>query len=192
KTPLSLVFASAAIALVLLFMTGLLRDLPTVVLAAIVLVAVKGLIKVSELRHLWRVSRFEFAVAMVAFAGVLLQGILRGVLLAAVVSMLLLIRRAARPHVALLGRIPGTRLYSDLERHPENERVPGFGIFRVESSLFYFNVDHVLDAIRKRLGEIAPPPRVVIFDLATSPVIDLAGAHMLMQLHEDLEARGMR
>ena len=74
KTPLALVFASLTIALCLIFLTGLLRNLPNVVLAAIVLVAVKGLINVGELRHLWRVSRFEFGVSMTAFAGVLLLG----------------------------------------------------------------------------------------------------------------------
>ena len=109
RTPLALVFASATIGLCLIYLTGLLSNLPTVVLAAIVLFAVKGLIDIGELRHVWRVSRFEFSVSMVAFAGVLLLGILKGVMVAVVISMLLLIRRAANPHVAFLGRIPGTR-----------------------------------------------------------------------------------
>ena len=94
KTPLALVFASATIALCLLFLTGLLRNLPTVVLAAIVLVAVKGLINVRGLRRLWQVSRFEFGISMVAFAGVLLLGILQAAcMLAALVSVLLLLGR---------------------------------------------------------------------------------------------------
>ena len=74
---------------------------------------------------MWRVSRFEFSVSMVAFAAVLLLGILKGVMVAVVVSLLLLIRRAAHPHVAFLGRIPGTRSFSDMERNPDNEAVPG-------------------------------------------------------------------
>ena len=125
------------------------------VLAAIVLVAVKGLINITELRHFWRVSRFEFVVSMVAFAAVLLLGILNGVMLAVLVSLLLLIRRAANPHVAFLGRIPGTRGFSDMERNPDNEPVPGVLLFRVEASLLYFNVDHVRDAVWRRS---APPP----------------------------------
>ena len=110
RTPLALVFASVTIGLCLMFLTGMLRDLPNVVLAAIVLVAVKGLVNLRELRHVWRVSRFEFIVSMVAFAAVLLLGILKGVMVAVVFSLLLLIRRAARPNVAFLGRIPGTRI----------------------------------------------------------------------------------
>ncbi|MEA3084535.1 MAG: sulfate permease, SulP family [Paraburkholderia sp.] len=135
KTPLALVFGSITIGLCLMYLTGLLGNLPNVVLAAIVLVAVKGLIDIRELRHLWRVSRYEFCVAMVAFAAVLVLCILNGVIVAVLVSMLLLIRRAADPHVAFLGRIPGTRIYSDIERHPDNEPVPGMLVCRVQASL---------------------------------------------------------
>ena len=87
----------------------MLSNLPNVVLAAIVLVAVKGLINIRELRHVWQVSRFEFCVSMVALAAVLLLGILKGVIVAVLVSLLLLIRRVANPHVAFPGEIPGTR-----------------------------------------------------------------------------------
>jgi len=192
KTQLSLVFASITIALVLLFLTGLLASLPTVVLAAIVLVAVKGLIKVSELRRLWTVSRAEFGVSMVAFAGVLVEGILRGVILAALVSLLLLIRRAARPHVAFLGRIPGTNCFFNVAPPTENEQIQGALLFRVEASLMYFNVDYVQETVMERLAAFATPPRFVVIDLSTSPNCDLAGARMLGQLHKELAARGIR
>jgi hypothetical protein len=105
KTPLALVFASTTIALCLLFLTGLLRNLPTVVLAAIVLVAVKGLINVRGLRQLWYISRCEHGFSAVATAGSRKEGILREVMLAALVSVLLSLA-TARPHVAFLGRIP--------------------------------------------------------------------------------------
>jgi len=192
RTPLALVFCSVTIGLVLLYLTGLLKNLPSVVLAAIVLVAVKGLINIRELRHVWRVSRFEFSVSMVAFAGVLLLGILKGVMLAVVVSMLLLIRRAAHPHVAFLGRIPGTRSFSDVGRHPDNEVTPGVLIFRVEASLLYFNVELVRDALWQRIRAASVPPKLVVCDLSTSPVVDLAGARMLGTLHDALKAMGIR
>jgi MFS superfamily sulfate permease-like transporter len=79
--------------------------------------------------------------------GVLLLGILKGVMVAVVVSMLLLIRRAAQPHVAFLGRIPGTLNYSDIGRNADNEAVPGVLVFCVEASLLYFSVEHVRDAV---------------------------------------------
>jgi high affinity sulfate transporter 1 len=191
STPLALVFASGTIALCLLFLTGLLRNLPNVVLAAIVLVAVKGLVDVPELRRLRRSSPFEFGTSVVAFFGVLLFGILKGVLLAAVVSVLKLLRRAARPHVAFLGRIPGTRRYSDLEQSPDNELVPGAILFRVEASLLYFNVDHVQQEIWKKIRAAEPKPRLVLGDLSASPYVDVAGARMLRELHEELKAEGI-
>ena len=170
----------------------MLSNLPNVVLAAIVLVAVKGLIDVAELRHLWRVSRFEFAVSMVAFAAVLLLGILDGVMVAVVVSLLLLIRRTAHPHVAFLGRIPGSRYYSDMERHPENQAVPGVLLFRVEAALLYFNVEHVRDVFWEKIRALAEAPKLVICDLSTSPMVDIAGARLLENLQAELQAAGVR
>lgn len=192
KTPLALVIASVAIGLCLMFLTGLLTNLPSVVLAAVVLVAVKGLVDIRELRHVWRVSRYEFFVSMVAFAAVLMLGILKGVIFAVLASMLLLIRRAAHPHVAVLGRIPGTRQYSDIERHPENEAVAGVMMFRVEASLLYFNVEHVRESVWSGIRNSATPVRLVICDLSNCPTADLAGARMLAALHADLVKSGMR
>ena len=191
RTPLALVFASITIGICLVFLTNLLHDLPTVILAAIVLVAVKGLIDVNALLHLWRVSRFEFTIAIVALVGVLLLGILKGVLVAVIVSLVVLLAAAARPHVAFLGRIPGTRRYSDSERHPDNETIPGVLIFRVEASLLYFNVDHVRNCVREKINA-TDTLRLVVCDLSNSPYVDVAGADMLAELHKDLQSRGIQ
>jgi MFS superfamily sulfate permease-like transporter len=153
--------------------------------------AVAGLIKVQELRHLWRVSKLEFAVAAVALVGVLLFGILKGVLIAVIASILLLIHHVARPHVAFLGRIPGTRRFSDLARHQDNERIPGVLAFRVESGIVYFNVDHVFRVVLDRVEAELKTLRLVICDLSTSPNIDLAGAKMLLELQTELAKRGV-
>jgi len=133
------------IALCLLFLTGLLRNLPNVILAAIVLVAVAGLIKVHDLRRLWRVAPGRVRHRDGGARRRPALGILKGVIVAAIMSLAMLLRDMARPHVAVLGRIPGTRRYSDLERHPDNERVPGLLIVRVEAPLLYFNANYVRD-----------------------------------------------
>jgi anti-anti-sigma factor len=191
KTPLALVFASVTLSVCLLFLTDLLNNLPTVVLAAIVLVAVRGLIDLRALRRLWQVSRFEFKISMMALVGVLLLGILKGVLLATIVSLAMLLAGAARPHVAFLGRIPGTRRYSDLERHADNESIPGVLIFRVESSLLYFNADHVREVVWERI-QATPELRLVVCDLSDAPMVDVAAANMLIRLHRDLQKRCVR
>ena len=113
--------------------------------------AVASLVKVKVLVRLWRLHRSEFIVAMAALLGVLGAGLLQGVLVGAVISIVLLIRRASTPHVAFLGRIPGVRRYSDLERHADNEPTPGVLAFRVESGVVYFNAEHVFDTVLARL-----------------------------------------
>ena len=185
RTSLSLVCASAVVGLMLLFFTSVFQSLPDAVLAAIVLVAVKGLIDLDELRYLWRASRIDFGAAGVALAGVLLMGILDGVMIAVLASVAMLLWRVAQPHVAFLGRIPGTDRFSDLARHPENEPMPGIVAFRVEASLVYFNVDHVLKAVLERVANEANVGRVV-YDLSNTPYVDVAGARMLRRLHDEL------
>jgi high affinity sulfate transporter 1 len=188
RTPLSLVFCSIMLGLVLLFLTGLFRNLPNTVLAAVVLVAVLGLINVRELRHLFRVSRTDFAAAMVALVGVLLLGILNGVIFAVVASLGMLLLRQSTPHIAFLGRIPGTNRFSDFERHPDNEPIPGVLAFRVEAALLYFNADHILRNVLQRVRNTLPGLRLVICDLSNSPYVDLAGARLLARLHDELKA----
>jgi high affinity sulfate transporter 1 len=188
RTPLSLAFASAVIGLVLVFFTGFFRSLPEAVLAAIVLIAVKGLIDLKELRYLWQASRIDFAAAGVALVGVLVMGILDGVIVAVLASVVMLLWRVARPHVAFLGRIPGTDRFSDVARHPENEALPGVLAFRVEASLVYFNVDHVLETVLRRAqGELGL--RRVVYDLSATPYVDVAGARMVRRLHDELAGK---
>lgn len=137
--------------------------------------------------RMWRISRIDFYAAAIALAAVLLLGILQGILLATLVTVLLLLARASSPHVAFLGRVPGTNSYSDLARHPDNEELPDVIAFRPEASLLYINADSVLEAVLQRLRARGPSNvRRVICDLSASPQVDLAGSHMLHRLHEEL------
>src|SRR5438094_3409234 len=117
RTPLSSALAAVFILVVVLFFSHLLSALPQPVLAAVVLVAIAGLLNLSTLKELWLNDRSEFVVAIAAFAGVLTFGLLRGVMLGALISLVQLVRVSSRPHVALLGRIPGTRRFSDRDRY---------------------------------------------------------------------------
>jgi len=113
------------------------------------------------------------------------------VLVGAAISIVLLIRRAAAPHVAFLGRIPGTRRYSDRDRHPSNEPTPGVLAFRVESGVVYFNAEHVFDAVLARLDAATEPVRLVVGDLSATPQVDMAGAGMFLALHAELAKRSI-
>jgi MFS superfamily sulfate permease-like transporter len=129
---------------------------------------------------------------MAALLGVLGSGLLRGVLIGAIISLVQLLRRASRPHVAFLGRIPGTRRFSDMARHPDNEPVPGALLVRVESSLLYFNAEHVRDAVATRLRAEAIPPKIVVLDLSASPHMDIQACGVVMNIADDIKAAGAR
>ena len=187
RTPLSLIFASITLALCLLFLTGLLENLPKAILAAVVFTAVIGLFDVRTLYRTWCISKMDFYAAAVALCAVLLLGIMQGMLLAAGISLLMLVARASQPHVAFLGRVPGTNSYSDLDRHPENENLSHVLAFRPEASLLYVNADPVLHLVLDRVRQFGfRNLRAVVCDLSASPYVDLAGSRMLHQLHGEL------
>ena len=191
RSPLALIFASLTLAACLLFLANYLENLPKAVLAAIVFTAVLGLIDIRGLSRMWRISKPDFLAAIIALAAVLLLGILQGILLAATASVLILLARASQPHVAFLGRIPGTNSFSDLARHPENEQLPHVLIFRPEASLLYVNAETVLQAVLERLRSAGPGIRMIVCDLSASPYIDLAGSRILRLLHVEVAPRGI-
>jgi len=191
KTPMSLMIASVTIALCLLFLTGLLKNLPTVILASVVLVAIRSLVNVKEFKRIFRVNSFDFIIATLAMLSVLFFGILQGVIIAALASLILIIRIVSSPHVAFLGRVPGTNRYTDIQRHPENEALPGVLLFRVESPLLYFNVANVYQTVWSKVTSSGPELKVVIFDLSTSAYVDSSGARLIKRLYHNLGERGI-
>ena len=191
KTPLSLVFASATIAFCLLFLTEMLQYLPSVILASIVLVAIRGLFDLKEMKHLYKINKQEFYIAMIALVGVLIWGILTGVLLAAIFTLLILLKATSKPNVAFLGRIPGTKRYSDLERHPDNESIKGVLIVRIESSILYFNVENIKEQIWAKINGETNAIKTVIIDLNSSPLVDISGTRFLKNLFNDLKAKNI-
>ena len=191
RTPASGLIAAVFTLFVVMFASGLLRNLPQPVLAAIVLAAVMGLVDIRALRHIWQFSRSEFLVAIAALLGVLGSGPVNGVLLGAALSIVLLLRQAARPRVVELARVPGTTYFSDRVRHPENESVAGVLVIRCEAALLYFNVEFVRERVLELLSARQDPVRLIVFFLGLVPKVDLAGAELLADLHKTLQARGI-
>lgn len=191
RTPATLVVCSAWMAVVLLFLTGLFDRLPQPLLAALVLASVQSMFKVDELRQLLRVSKGEFLIAMVTIAAVLGMGILKGVLVACVFSLAMLIRRLALPECVLLGRIPGTDHFASLVRHPNAQTVPGVVVFRCNAALLYFNVDNVREHMVGLLERAQVPLRRMIVDLAFTTDVDLSTVRMLMDFARRAAERGV-
>jgi sulfate permease, SulP family len=182
KTPMSLIICSVTLGVILLYFTHLLQNLPEVILAVIVIHAVSGLIKIKELKRIRQLNRVEFTVAMIAVGGVLVFGILKGVMISVIMSLILLIRRTSSPEVAALGRIGNTDHYSDTERHPDNIHTPGVVIVRIESAILYFNAENILEKINHHIHAAGTDVKFLILDLSASPYIDIAGSKMLLML----------
>jgi sulfate permease, SulP family len=122
-------------------------------------------------------------------AGVLIFDTLPGLFLGIAISLLLLVYRASRPHIAVLGRVPGTAdQWVDVERHPQDEPVPGVAVLRVESGLFFANAEHVRATIRQHVDD---DTRAVVIDAETMPFVDVSAARMLEELAEDLRRDGV-
>jgi high affinity sulfate transporter 1 len=190
KTPLSLVVACFLLVLIAMFLGDAFRNLPEPILAAVVLMAIKGLVKPAVFRDLYRASRVEFAVAVVALIAVLGLGVLKGVLLAAVFSLLLLIQRAMHPLLAVLGQRPGADSFTEMRHDRDAKRLPGALLVKPYGALLYFNVE----AVRARLFEIIAKegrqPNLVLA-MGAVPVLDLAGARFLGELREELARSGV-
>jgi high affinity sulfate transporter 1 len=179
------------IALVVLFFAGVFTNLPEPILAAVVIVAVRGLFKIGALTRLYRLRRTEFWTAMGALAGVLVLGILDGVVIGALLSLLLVIGRASESRMSVLGKVPGLPQFTNLKDNPENVTIPGLSIMRADEGIFYANADSIRDEILNNVGSADPPIKTVILDLEMTSDLDLPGAEMLGELHTKLQETGI-
>ena len=189
-SPMALVVNSAAVALTLLVLAGFFHNLAEPVLAAIVLMAASHLVHVEDLRLLRLASRQEFRVSLLALVGVLLFGLLDGLLLAMVGSLVMLIARASRPSVVVLGRDVAGQ-FVNRARYPQAVETPGVLVIRSAGGWFYFNADF----IRRRILELtdAAPTglKAVVLDLSIVPTIDTTAGTMLRTLARTLRSRGV-
>ncbi|WP_254769003.1 SulP family inorganic anion transporter [Salinilacihabitans rarus] len=191
KTQLTNAVVALALVVVLLFLTAAFTNLPETILAAIVIVAVTGLIDTSALRQLYRVSTSEFAIAMSALLGVLAVGMLWGIFVGVVLSLLVAISRVSRPSTHELGRVAGTEHFVALDLYPAAKTATDVFVYRVEAELFYANAERVRTDLLDRLAERDTDVEVVVFDLTSSPTIDFGAAQMLETLQQKLESRGI-
>ena len=153
-----------------------------------VIVAALSLVDVGAIIRLWRLGTTEFWLAMISFLGVALIGVIPGVFLAVGVSLLEFIRRAWRPHDAVLGRADGVKGYHDLTYYPDARQVPGLILYRFDAPLFFANADVFRDRLRTRIGEADDPVRWVIISAEPITDVDTTAAAMLDELVDELAA----
>ena len=189
KTQLTGVVGAGLIVLMLVFVPGLLKNLPNPTLAAVVIAASLSLADLPGTVRLWRQRRAECLLSIVAFLGVALLGVLEGIAVAVALSILNVFRRAWWPYFTTLGRVPGLPGQHDRELHPEAEELPGLVIFRFDAPVFFANARTFRDEIR-RLATAEPRPEWIVIAAEPMTDVDTTGADMLYELDEELNAAG--
>lgn len=192
KTQLTGLIGAASIVGLLVFANDLLADLPSATLAAIVIIASFALFNLAEMRWLWQVRRSEFTLSVAALLGVVVVGVLEGLAIAVGLSLANFVRRAWRPHDAVLGRVDKLRGYHDIERHPEAAQIPGLLIFRFDAPMFFANAQHFQRRIAHAIRAAETPVRWVV--VAAEPVadIDTTAADTLTEILDEFDRRGIR
>lgn len=192
KTQLSGLITVAVVALTLLFLTPLFRSMPEAALAAIILQAVLGLIDLKEPRRLWRMKRTDLGLLVFTFLMTLSAGIQWGIVLGVGASLLLFVVQTTRPHVAVLGRVPGTEAYLNVARHQHAHALPGVLIVRVDAQFYFGNVSFLKDTLRELEHRMATPLKAVVLDASGMNQLDSSAEATLCEIDRDYAERGVR
>ena len=192
KTQISHVVSGILAIATLLVLMPLFTNLPDATLAAIVIVAMVGLDQTAKLKKAMKFSRTEFVLGMACFIGVLTLGVLEGVGLGVVLSLLVMIKKACRPGTAVLGRVPGERTYyRDVRRRPDAETMPGLLIFRFDARLIFFNCNFFASEVKRCIAKAREPVKTVLIDAEAMNDIDITGADCLITLNTELNRRNI-
>jgi len=191
KTQMVGIVAAAAMLVVLFFLTDPLGYVPITALAAVIMVSAVGLFDFATLRDLYRSSRRELLLSVTTTLGVLLLGVLHGVLLAVILSLLWLLAIGSRPHDAVLGRVPGIKGFHDITDYPGATTVPGLILYRFDANLVFFNADYFRERVRSIIAAADTPVEWFVVDASAVNVVDITAVHKYEELREELAARGI-
>ena len=192
KTQISHIVSGILAILTLVFLMPLFTNLPDATLAAIVIVAMFGLDQTAKLKKELKLSRTEFVLGMICFFGVLTLGVLQGVGLGVVLSLLVLIKKASHPGTAVLGRVPGERTYyRDIQRRTDAKTIPGLLIFRFDARLIFFNCNFFASEVKRFIAEAREPVKTVLIDAEAMNDIDITGADRLIKLNTELNSKNI-
>ncbi|WP_411956281.1 SulP family inorganic anion transporter [Arvimicrobium flavum] len=191
RTQVAGVVAALALIATVLFLGPALRVLPIAALGAILAATALNLIDFAGLRQLWRVSRMEFAFALIAMWGPISLGVLNGVVIAIGATLVYLLRKLMYPRDAMLGRIAGRDGFYKLHRMAEARPVPGMVICVLQGSLLFFNTDYVKSRLRTIAEGMPPDTRWLVIDASSIPQVDSSAAAMLEEVCAELHGRGV-
>ena len=188
NTPLASVITALLLAVLLVTPNAWLAWLPLPALAATIIIAVFGMLDLTTPREAWRYDRADAVAWLVTFSGVLLLGVEEGVMLGVVLSLGTVIWRASRPHIAVLGRLPGSEHFRNIERYAA-ETHPQIVLLRIDAGVFFGNAELISDHVLQTLtGET----RHLVLVMTAINLIDTTGLYALAELNQSLAARGIK
>jgi MFS superfamily sulfate permease-like transporter len=190
RSQLTGLVGAMVIALMLLFLPGLFQWLPQPTLAAVVIVASVGLVDANATIRLWRQRRTEFGLSVAAFLGVVLLGVLPGIALAVVLSILVVFQRLWSPYRALLGDVPNVPGYHDITMYPDAVQLPGLVIYRFDAPLIFANASTFREEVQG-LARAQPKPSWIVIAAEPMTDIDTTAADMLSALDKELAGGGI-
>jgi sulfate permease, SulP family len=192
RTPVASLVTGAMVILTLIALAPLFSQLPKAVLGAVIIDAVVfGMIDLNELRRLYRVTRFDFWIAVTAILGALTFGVLAGVVIGVALSLGWLVYVATSPPIPLLGRQAGTQVFDDNATNPSNETFAGVAVLRLDGGLFFATADALEERIREITRSSRPPLHALVLDLEGVDFIDSQGAAALAKIEQLAEDRGV-
>lgn len=192
KTQLSTIITASLVGLTLIFLTPLFYNLPTAALGAIIIVAVLKLFEYQEAKHLWKTHKGDFAMMLLTFIITLLLGIEEGILAGVVFSILLVMYRSAQPHMVVLGQLPDTRFYRNVERFPDAIQLSDCLIARFDSQLFFANAAYFRDTIEQLVLNHSEPLKAFILDASSIHDMDSTGLNTFEEISDFLHERGVQ
>ena len=192
RTGVAALVTALVVTFTLLFLTPAFRYLPKATLAAVIMVAVFGLIDLSEVRKLWKVKRADLAMMGLTFAATLALGIEQGILVGVGTSLLAFVVRTTHPHTAVLGRLPGSNTYRNVKNYPDAETLPGLLILRMDAQLYFGNVMFLKNALRELEASSSCPLKAVVFDASSINQLDSSADDALVEIAEDYAERGIQ
>ncbi|CAA0809402.1 Sulfate transporter 4.1- chloroplastic [Striga hermonthica] len=201
KTGLSGIVMGVIMGCALQFMTPLFEQIPQCVLAAIVISAVIGLVDYDEATFLWRVDRRDFLLWIITCMVTLFLGIEIGVLVGVGVSLAFVIHESANPHIAILGRLPGTTVYRNIQQYPETYTYNGIVIVRIDAPIYFANISYIKDRLREyeiepdgsfKRGPGVTRVHFVIIEMAPITYIDSSAVQALKDLHQEYKSRNIQ
>uniref|UniRef100_A0A2K1ZBZ6 STAS domain-containing protein n=1 Tax=Populus trichocarpa TaxID=3694 RepID=A0A2K1ZBZ6_POPTR len=201
KTGLSGVVAGIIMGCSLLFLTPLFEYIPQCALAAIVVSAVMGLVDYDEAIFLWRVDKKDFVLWIITSTTTLFLGIEIGVLVGVGASLAFVIQESANPHIAVLGRLPGTTVYRNIEQYPEAYTYNGIVIVRIDAPIYFANISFIKDRLREyevdadkssRRGPEVEKIYFVILEMSPITYIDSSAVQALKDLYQEYNSRDIQ